>query len=253
MLNIVIPMAGEGRRFLAAGFKVPKPLIPVAGVPMINYVVANLKPGRPHRFIFICRREHAAGYGLDRLLKELAPGCEIVLSDGLTAGAACTVLLARQFINTEDPLMIANSDQLTDADVDAYLDSMGEADGLIMTMRADDPKWSFVRLDGRGLVAEVAEKRVVSNEATVGVYNFRRGGDFVRAAETMIGKDLRVNGEFYVAPVYNELIAQGKDVAVYNVGAEFDGMYGLGIPADVDRFARLGIAERFLRERPKAA
>ncbi|PIU18701.1 MAG: glycosyl transferase family 2 [Elusimicrobia bacterium CG08_land_8_20_14_0_20_59_10] len=248
MLNIVIPMAGKGNRFLDAGFNVPKPLIVIDGAPIINYVIANLKPELPHRFIFLCREEHIAGHGIDRVLRELAPGCEIIPVTGVTAGAACTVLLAKELINTDEPLMIANSDQLVDADINAYLESMKDADGLIMTMRADDPKWSFVRLDGRGRVAEVAEKKVVSNEATVGIYNFRHGRYFVGAAESMIKQDLRVNGEFYVAPVYNEMIKDGREVVIFNAGGEFEGMYGLGIPADVDRFAKLAIAKRFLKE-----
>ncbi|HCC49261.1 MAG TPA: glycosyl transferase family 2 [Elusimicrobia bacterium] len=248
MLNIVIPMAGRGRRFLEAGFRLPKPLIPVDGVPVIEYVIANLRPARSHRFIFLCLAEHIAAHGLDAILQRLAPGCAVLPVNEVTGGAACTVLLAKDLIDNGEPLMIANSDQLVDADIDAYLDAAGEADGLIMTMRADDPKWSFVRLDGAGRAVEVAEKRVISNEATVGVYNFRRGCDFVEAAEGMIGKGLRVNGEFYVAPVYNELIAAGRSIAVYNVGAEFDGMYGLGIPADLDRFAKLNIAGKILKK-----
>jgi hypothetical protein len=103
-------------------------------------------------------------------------------------------------------------------------------------MTADDPKWSYVRFDDAGLITEVVEKRVISTEATVGIYNFRRGSDFVAAAERMIEHDLRVNGEFYVAPVYNQLIADGRRISYVNVGAEGDGMYGMGIPADLQIF-----------------
>lgn len=251
MLNIVIPLAGKGSRFLAAGFKTPKPLITVDKVPVISYVIANLTPAQPHRFIFICREEHIAGHGLARVLEELAPGCVIIPITEVTAGAACTVLLARDYIDNTDPLMIANSDQLVDADIDLYLKSMKDADGLIMTMTACDPKWSFVRLDGAGRVVEVAEKKVVSNEATVGIYNFRQGSYFVEAAEQMIKKDLRVNGEFYVAPVYNEMVAKGLEIIIFSAGSEFDGMYGLGIPADVERFAGMNIAKRFLKGAPR--
>jgi hypothetical protein len=113
-----------------------------------------------------------------------------------------------------------------------------------MTMTADDPKWSFVGLDGARRVTRVAEKQVISHEATVGIYNFRRGRDFVRGAEAMIAKDLRVNGEFYVAPVYNELIAEGARVAIYNVGREGAGMYGMGIPDDLERFLADPVSQR---------
>lgn len=238
MLNIVLPIAGRGSRFAVAGYTQPKPLIPVHGEPMIAAVVRNVRPNRPHRFIFVTLREHLEHAGMGDALEAAAPGCVIVPVDQVTEGAACTVLLAREHIDSNDPLMLANSDQWVDLDVDDYLDSMDRqrADGLIMTMTANDPKWSFVGLDRGGFVTRVVEKEVISDEATVGIYNFRRGRDFVRAADGMIARNLRVNNEFYVAPVYNELVAEGARIAVYNVGREGDGMYGLGIPADLDRF-----------------
>jgi dTDP-glucose pyrophosphorylase len=144
-------------------------------------------------------------------------------------------LLAKEFINNDEPLMIANSDQWVDTDINDYLDKMNRenADGLIMTMWANDPKWSFVRFNEKNEMVEVVEKEVVSNEATVGIYNYKHGKDFVRAAEKMIAKNFRVNGEFYVAPAYNEMIREGKKIIVYNIGKEADGMYGLGIPSDL--------------------
>ena len=238
MLNIVLPIAGRGSRFAVAGYQQPKPLIPVHGSPMIAAVVRNVRPNRPHRFIFVALNEHLEHAGMRAALEEAAPGCIIVPVNEVTEGAACTVLLARQHIDTDAALMLANSDQWVALDINAYLDAMDEqrADGLIMTMKADDPKWSFVGLDRRNFVTRVVEKEVISDEATVGVYNFRRGSDFVRAADRMIAKNLRVNNEFYVAPVYNELIEDGARVAVYNVGREGAGMYGLGIPSDLDKF-----------------
>ena len=237
-LNIVVPMAGWGRRFSEAGFALPKPLIPVHGRPMIQVVIRNVRPTRPHRFVFLCQQEHLDRYGMGEALRAMAPGAEVVPVRGVTEGAACTVLLARDLIDGDDPLMIANSDQWVDIAVDDYLAAMDRqrADGFIMTMWADDPKWSFVRFDADGRAAEVVEKKVVSNEATVGIYNFARGRDFVSAADAMIAAGLRVNGEFYVAPAYNELIARGRSIGVYNVGKEGDGMYGMGIPADLARF-----------------
>jgi dTDP-glucose pyrophosphorylase len=242
-LTIVVPMAGRGSRFAEAGFKDPKPLIPVKGVPMIKLVIDNLRPSRPHRFVFICQREHVRAYELERLLGEWAPGCAIVQLDGVTEGAACSVLTADAWLD-DSALMIANSDQYLDISIDDYLDGMGSCDGLIMTMTADDPKWSFVAMDGQGMVTQVAEKVAISNEATVGVYNFARGRDFADAAREMIAKDLRVNGEFYVAPVYNMLIEQGAKIAIHNIGAEAAGMYGLGVPSDLALFLSLPIADK---------
>ena len=238
MLNIVLPIAGRGSRFAVAGYTQPKPLIPVHGEPMIAAVVRNIRPARPHRFIFVALAEHLQHAGMRQALEAAAPGSIIVPVDQVTEGAACTVLLARQHIDSNDALMLANSDQWVDIDINDYLAAMDRqhADGLIMTMEADDPKWSFVGLDRHNLVTRVVEKEVISNEATVGIYNFRRGAAFVAAADRMIAKNLRVNNEFYVAPVYNEMIEDGARIAIYNVGREGAGMYGLGIPTDLDLF-----------------
>jgi NDP-sugar pyrophosphorylase family protein len=237
-LDIVVPMAGAGRRFAECGFTLPKPLIPVMGRPMIRLVIENLRPSSPHRFVFVCQRAHLAAFDLAPALRAWAPGCEIVALDGLTDGAARTVLAARALIDGERPLMIANSDQFVDTDVDAYLAGMSARalDGLIMTMTASDPKWSYADVGPDGLVRRVVEKQVVSDEATVGLYNFRAGRLFVEAADAMIARGARVNGEFYVAPVYDEMIRAGMRVGVHNVGRDGAGMHGLGTPADLERF-----------------
>ena len=251
MLNIVMPMAGRGQRFADAGYNHPKPLIPVHGRPMTEVVIHNLRPGRPHRFIFLILREHAKEFGLDSHLRVWEPDCEIVFVDSVTEGAACTVLLAKDLINTSDPLMIANCDQWVDIRIDEYLATADSADvdGLIMTMWADHPKWSYVRFDETGAIIEVVEKQVVSNEATVGIYNFRQGSDFVRSAETMIAKNFRVNNEFYVAPSYNEMIAQGKKLIIYNVGREYAGMHGLGTPHDLEQFLAAPVSRKLKSDR----
>ena len=210
---------------------------------MIKLVIDNLTPSRSHRFVFVCQAEHVEDYGLHAKLSAWAPNCAIVEINGITEGAACTVLKAREEIG-QGPLMIANADQYIDVDIDDYLAFADEGyDGLIMTMKAADPKWSFVGLDGRGLVTRVVEKEVISDEATVGIYNFSTGQDFISAADAMIHQEKRVNGEFYVAPAYNELIAAGRRIATFNVGSEANGMYGLGTPEDLKLFLSLGIVE----------
>lgn len=245
MLNIVIPMAGLGSRFKSAGYEEPKPLIPIHGIPMIAHVLRNLTPIIAHRFIFICQQQHVEIYELEKLFKKWAPGYELILLDEITEGAACSVLKAKHFINNNSPLMIANSDQYIDIDINDYLNFMDakKLDCLIMTMTADDPKWSFVGFDSNGFVTRVVEKEVISNEATVGVYNFKSGEDFVMAAEKMIEENLRVNNEFYVAPAYNNLITAGKNVGIYNIGTEANGMYGLGTPNDLNLFLSLEVSQ----------
>ena len=238
MLNIVIPMAGRGSRFAEAGYTLPKPMILVHGKPMIQVVVENLTPRCRHRFIFICQNEHIRTFQLENKLHSLAEDVVVVGIDGITEGQVCSVLCAREFINNDAPLMTANSDQYIDFDINDYLRYMDDRklDGLIMTMEADDPKWSYVRTDAEGIVLETAEKKVISTNATVGIYNFRNGRDLVWAAESMIADDIRVNGEFYTCPCYNYLISRGRRIGFYGIGKEGNGMYGLGIPQDLDYF-----------------
>jgi len=238
MLNIVIPMAGHGSRFSSACYPDPKPLIKIGQRTMIELVVTNLRPTQPHRFIFICQQAHIDRYGLGRHLSEIAPNCVVIPIAKVTQGAACTVLMAKDFIDSTTPLMIANCDQYVEIAIDDYLLHMQtkSLDGLIMTMTADDAKWSFVRLDTNDCITEVVEKVVVSNEATVGIYNYARGCDFVAAVDSMLSKQLRVNGEYYVAPAYNEMIITGSKLGYHNIGAVGSGMWGLGTPEDLAFF-----------------
>lgn len=250
MLNIVIPMAGAGSRFSKAGFLDPKPLISVFGRPMIKLVVDNLRPNCKHQFIFICQKDHIKKYGLKTKLESFAPGCKIIGLSGLTEGAACTVLAAREWIDNDNALMIANSDQYVDVDINNYLSLLNRdhLDGLIMTMTASDPKWSFAAIDENGWVTRVAEKEPISPEATVGVYNFAKGSDYVRAADKMIQNNERVNGEFYVAPVYNSLIADGAHIRISNIGNDSGaGMFGIGTPDDLDLFISNPIVQAWFR------
>lgn len=241
-------MAGAGSRFSKAGYKDPKPLIPIHGIPMIRVVIENLRPDASHRFIFICQKEHVKAYGLADKFMKWAPDSVFIELEGVTEGAACTVLAAQSLIDSDEPLMIANSDQYVDVDINYYLNQIDidMLDGLIMTMKAGDPKWSFAGLDIDGLVTHVVEKEVISDEATVGIYNFKRGSDFIAGVKEMIKKNERVNGEFYVAPVFNYLISGGQKIGVFNIGSEGNGMYGLGIPKDLNYFLEHPISQRVI-------
>lgn len=245
LLNILIPMAGHGSRFSKAGYLDPKPLISVFGKSMIELVIENLKPAEDHRFIFVCQSEHLRDYPLRSLLEIKSPVCKIIEVNKVTEGAACTALLAKRYINNADQLMIANCDQYIEIDINQYLSQLsGDADGLIMTMKDNNDKWSYIDLNDSNEITGVIEKKVVSDEATVGIYNFKRGSDFVTAAESMIFKNLRVNNEFYVAPTYNEMIADGKRIIYFNIGRLGSGMHGLGTPEDLEAFLKMSLPLR---------
>jgi HAD superfamily hydrolase (TIGR01509 family) len=229
-LNVLIPMAGAGSRFEQAGYTFPKPLIDVRNKPMIQVVVENLNIDA--NYIYIVQKKHREKYNLDTLLNLITPGCKIVEVDGLTEGAACTALLAKEYINMDTPLFFANSDQFVEWDSNEFMYKMQEtnADGGIVTFKATHPKWSFAKINSyTGLVEEVAEKNPISDNATVGYYFWKHGSDFVKYAEQMIEKNIRVNNEFYVCPVFNQAIEDGKEIRTFNV----EGMWGLGTPEDL--------------------
>jgi HAD superfamily hydrolase (TIGR01509 family) len=235
-VNVLIPMAGAGTRFERAGYTFPKPLIEVHGKPMIQLVVENL--GMDANHIFIVQKKHRDQYNLDVMMNLIRPKCQIVEVDGITEGAACTTLLAAEYIDNNNPLIIANSDQLIEWNPTEFMYYMQEHDfdGAILTFKSAHPKWSFAKCDDDGLVTEVAEKNPISDNATAGVYYWKRGSDYVKYARQMIEKNLRVNNEFYVCPVFNEAIADGKRIKSYPISR----MWGLGTPEDLNTFLMLG-------------
>jgi len=231
-MNILIPMAGAGSRFANAGYTFPKPLIEVNGKPMIQVVVENLNIEA--NYTFIVQKEHYEKYSLQYLLNLIAPNCNIVQVDGLTEGAACTTLLAKEFINNDYPLLMANSDQFVEWNSNEclYAFNADGIDGGIVSFKATHPKWYYAKIGEDGFVSEVAEKKPISNNATVGIYFWKRGSDYIKYAEQMIEKNIRTNGEFYVCPVFNEAIDDGKKIRV----KEIERMWGIGTPEDLNYF-----------------
>jgi HAD superfamily hydrolase (TIGR01509 family) len=231
-LNVLIPMAGAGSRFAQAGYTFPKPLIEVHGKPMIQVVVENLNIEA--NYIFLVQKEHYEKYNLKYLLNLIAPNCKIVQVDGITEGAACTTLLAKEFIDNDAPLVMANSDQYVEWNSNEcmYAFNADAIDGGILTFKATHPKWSYAKLDDDGFVSEVAEKKPISDNATVGIYFWKKGSDYVKYAEQMIAKNIRTNNEFYVCPVFNEAIGDNKKIRVKQI----ENMWGIGTPEDLNYF-----------------
>jgi len=229
-------MAGEGSRFQKEGYTFPKPLINVNGKPMIQSVVENLD--FDCEYIFLVRKEHIEKYdGLLHTLKRITnEKFNYVVVDELTEGAACTALLAKDLINNDDDLLIANSDQIIEYEPENFrtFRSMLDVDAIVFTFNAVHPKWSFVKTNSRGFITEVAEKKPISDIATCGIYWYRKGSDFVQYAEQMIEKNIRVNDEFYIAPVYNELIEAGKTLIPFYVHR----MWGIGTPEDLKAYLK---------------
>ncbi|MCX2718544.1 glycosyltransferase family 2 protein [Lentiprolixibacter aurantiacus] len=236
-INIVIPMAGAGSRFAKEGYLKPKPFIDVMGKPMIVRVMENLEYPDA-KYILVAQKEH-----MERekaLIEQISSKYNAVFVpiDHQTEGAACTVLHARKYINNDEPLLMANSDQIVDFDLKAYIEDCVErgGDGSILTFRdiTKNPKWSFAQISENGEVERVKEKEAISEYATVGLYFFSKGRFFVNSAIDMIVANDRSNNEFYTCPVYNYSIREGKRILIYNIPES--NMHGIGTPADLNAF-----------------
>ena len=235
MINIVIPMAGQGSRFAKAGYEKPKPFIDVNGKPMIVRVLENLAYPDA-RYILIARKEHMEKEKELVIQIEKEFNAIFIPIDKLTEGTACTVLYARKYINNDEPLLIANSDQIVDMNIADFIDDCSDKklNGSILTFIDEfkDPKWSFAKVDKNNLVTEVKEKVVISEFATVGIYLYSKGENFVNATIDMIIENERVNGEFYTCPTYNYAINEDAKIGIYNI--DFKQMHGIGTPDDLD-------------------
>lgn len=234
-MNIVMPMAGRGSRFADIGVTVPKPLIDVRGRPMYAWAMDSLPLSLATRVIFVCLAEHLADLALERDIKTRYAALDpvIIPLDRVTRGQAETVLMARAHIDNDAPLVIYNADTYCKTSLAHTLPALpASVAGVLSVFRAPGDKWSFARTDAAGRVVETAEKRRISEWATTGLYHFTRGRDFVRHADAMIAADERERGEFYVAPLYNRLIAEGADIRV----DEAEEVWVLGTPEDLADF-----------------
>lgn len=236
MINVVMPMAGRGSRFKTKGYAIPKPFLPVDGLPMFLNVIRNMNIKDATNYIFICLQDFVEQ--VHNSLKDTELNYKIIPIAQVTEGAACTVLLAKELINNQEELLVANCDQMV-LDPDYINNSLkyyrkNKADGGILCFLNDSPKYSYARIHGEKIV-EVVEKQVISNIATVGIYYYAKGSDFVEAAEDMVHKNIRSNGEYYLAPTYNGMIINQKKVIPYIVNE----MYGIGTPEDLSIYEAL--------------
>lgn len=234
-INVVIPMAGNGNRFLAAGYKKPKPFIAIQGKPMITCVLDNLNLPNAH-FFLIARKEHLESEKTLVNAIQKRYSVTFIPIENVTEGAACSVLYAHRHIHNEQPLLIANSDQMVDFDVNDFVQDglTRKLDGSILVFKDQDPKWSYAKVEADGLVSEVKEKVCISPFATVGIYFFAKTKSFVEATLDMIVRNERVNNEFYVCPAFNFAIKNGARIGAYEIAQEK--MHGTGTPEDLERY-----------------
>ena len=233
--NIVIPMAGKGSRFTEQGYTDSKPFIDVNGKPMIQRVIENLNFEFNSEFktIILCQKSDYEKYDFS-IFKEIIghSNIEIIQINGTTEGAACTLLLAKEHVDNDVPMLSFNTDQMIDYDVTSTFYNISLYDGGMPCFKGDSEDWSYAKTNVDGFITEVAEKKVISNDATAGYYYWKKGSDFVKYAEQMIAANDRVNNEFYVAPVYNYGIQDGKRYIVTQVNK----VYELGTPEYLENY-----------------
>jgi len=229
-INIVIPMAGKGQRFIDAGFNTPKPLLKLGDDLTIKHIINIMKMPNA-QFIFIVRQDHCEEYHLDEELLKIEPNAKIVRVNQITEGAICTVLLAKKYFEDDNPVIIKDCDQIINWDPKHFIDFVerNNADGAIVNIHTDRPNYSYSRVNSAGKIIETAEKTVISNYGSVGIYYFAKGNELIKYAEKMIKKNLRVNNEFYTAPVYNQFIQDFKTILHYPIAE----MFQLGTPEEI--------------------
>jgi dTDP-glucose pyrophosphorylase len=236
-VNVVMPIAGLGSRFTKIGIDTPKPIIDILGKPMAKWAADSIPFAKPEDFIFIVRREHVEKYNLDKEIKKIfSEKCKVIVIDYVTEGAACTVLLAKEFIDNDNPLIVTDCDHFFISS--SYFKYIylppKDLKGIIPVFHTQETKWSFSKFGNDKIITQVAEKVPISEYGNIGAYYFAHGKDFVWAAENMINNNERVNNEFYVAPIYNQLIRRGDKI--YAAICEYK--HGLGTPEDVDAFKK---------------
>lgn len=240
-LTVLVLMAGNGSRVKQLEPNLPKPFAKINGKPMLNYVLHNLEQLNPSKYIFVCRQKHLEIPEVTNYFLNLNLPYDIVTTSITTEGAACSALLACHLFG-DDELLIANSDQFVEKNLSHFVEAarLKNLDGSILTMLASGNKWSYAALDNLDFVSHIAEKQVVSKHATVGLYWFKSGLLFEKAARSMIEQNIRTNNEFYLAPAYNQLIKVGKKIGIYHIGEHGKDVHGLGTSEDIMAYELLG-------------
>jgi dTDP-glucose pyrophosphorylase len=219
MINILIPLAGTNQFFNESEFPYPKPLIEINDKTMIEHVINNFDDIKEEKqFIFIVNTDDCKKFHLDNVLNLLTDyKCRIIKIDSETKGAACSAMMAIEYINNDNPLIIANADQLFDDNLEEIITTFKDVDGGVISFDSIHPRWSYARLDDEKYIAETAEKRPLSKHAIAGFFYFKRGEDFIESAMNMIKKDANVNGLYYISPTLNEMVLRNKKLSINKI------------------------------------
>lgn len=219
---VVVPMAGRGSRYATQGYETPKPLIEVAGKPMVFWALKSLEGLRVSKYIFVALKEHEDIFGVQKLLKNQIDGnVEFVWLDTVTEGQLCTVLAARHLLDANEDVLIASSDTLVIGNLGMDI-RVAKWEGIISVANLPGDQWSFARTNITGEVVEVAEKKRISDHASTGLYYFRKAETLISYGEDIIRRQEKTRGEYYVIPVYQKMIEAGLPVGVSQASSVWD-------------------------------
>jgi UDP-N-acetylglucosamine diphosphorylase / glucose-1-phosphate thymidylyltransferase / UDP-N-acetylgalactosamine diphosphorylase / glucosamine-1-phosphate N-acetyltransferase / galactosamine-1-phosphate N-acetyltransferase len=238
---VVIPMAGRGSRFSDAGFDTPKPLIEVAGKPMILWALESLRGISFDKIIFVALREHNERYRIDKLLRKVNGwATEFVFIDQVTRGQLCTVLKASEYFDDKGDVLIAASDSYIKSDIGSDISARRNlCSGLISVISLPGDQWSFARADDNGRVVEVAEKKRISDHCSTGLYYFSRSSYLQSFGQHIIMNNETTRNEFYVIPVYQKMIEEGLTIELSSAAE----MWDMGTPAAKQTFETYRLKE----------
>lgn len=213
MINILVPMAGKSYFFDDKQDGFSKPFIEICGKTMLEHFVLNYQNINDKRFIFVIQDDENRKFGLQNAINVLTNNKnEIIILKNETAGMACSALMAVNFIDNDEPLIIANMDQIFELDLNEIIYKLSNFDAGVLSFENIHPRFSYVKCDEENNILQASEKKQISKNAIAGFYYFKKGSNFTQAAKDMIKKDVNLDGKFYVAPTLNELILQGKVV-----------------------------------------
>lgn len=228
----IIPMAGRGSRYSSQGYSTPKPLIEVAGKPMVLWALKSLDQAVFSKYVVVALREHEEQFQVSALLKaNIQTPLEFVWLNNVTEGQLCTVLEARHLLLPQEEVLVASSDTLVESDIGNDIQRTHHH-GLISVADLPGEQWSFARTDAQGNVVEVAEKKKISNHASTGLYYFKKAADLIRFGLEIIDRKETTRGEYYLIPVYQKLINAGLSVGISQARA----MWDMGTPQAKQQF-----------------
>ena len=240
-LQVLMPMGGLGTRFRKVGVSTPKPLIEVGGIPMFQRALRSFDPWQGDKSVtVVVREDNDREYGLAGRVVAAEPSARIVLLDHDTRGAVETCLEARDHLEPDQPLVIMDCDIAFDSPeyfrVLAAAVERRDVDGLLLSFRSTEPRYSFAEVGPDGLVVRTAEKQAISSDALMGVYSFTSARVFLEAADRLMAKQIgAAMPEYYVSLLFNELIASGRRVGL--VRGDF---YCFGTPEELAAFEATG-------------